>query len=35
MRDGFNLAGTAATTGGCNQVVIVNGPVAPKAGHPG
>ena len=32
MRDGFNLAGTAATTGGCNQVVIVNGPVAPKVG---
>ncbi len=32
MRDGFNLAGTAATTGGCNQVVIVNGPAASRLG---
>ena len=32
LSDGFNLAGTAATTGGCNQVVIVNGPLAPKLG---
>ena len=28
MREGFNLAGTAATTGGAMQVMIVNGPVA-------
>ena len=32
MRDGFNLAGTAATTGGAMQVMIVNGPVAPRLG---
>ena len=30
--EGYNLAGTAATTGGANQVVIVNGPVAPRLG---
>ena len=30
MHEGFNLAGTAATTGGANQVIIVNGPIAPK-----
>ena len=30
--DGYNLTGTAATTGGANQVVIVNGPVAPEQG---
>ena len=32
LSDGFNLAGTAATTGGANQVVIVNGPIAPRLG---
>ncbi len=32
LRDGFNLAGTAATTGGANQVVIVNGPAAGRLG---
>ena len=32
MRDGFNLAGTAATTGGAMQVMIVNGPVAQQVG---
>ena len=32
LHSGFNLAGAAATTGGANQVVIVNGPVAPKLG---
>ena len=31
--EAHNLAGTAATTGGANQVVIVNGPVANPAGH--
>ena len=30
MREGFNLAGTATTTGGANQVMIVNGPIAPE-----
>ena len=33
--ESHNLAGTAATTGGANQALIVNGPVAPKVGHPG
>ena len=32
LHEGYNLAGTAATTGGANQVMIVNGPVAPKLG---
>ena len=32
LREGFNLAGTAATTGGANQVMIVNGPIAPMLG---
>ena len=32
LHEAHNLAGTAATTGGANQVVIVNGPVAPKLG---
>jgi len=32
MREGFNLAGTAATTGGANQVMIVNGPAAAELG---
>ena len=32
LQDGFNLAGTAATTGGANQVIIVNGPIAPRLG---
>ena len=32
MREGFNLAGTAATTGGAMQVMIVNGPVASELG---
>jgi hypothetical protein len=32
LHDGYNLAGTAATTGGANQVVIVNGPIAPRLG---
>ena len=32
LHDGFNLAGTAATTGGAIQVLIVNGPVAPRLG---
>ena len=32
LQEGYNLAGTAATTGGANQVMIVNGPVAPKLG---
>ena len=32
MREGFNLAGTAVTTGGAIQVMIVNGPVAPELG---
>ena len=35
LHDGFNLAGTAATTGGAMQVVIVNGPRRPASGHPG
>ena len=30
--ESHNLAGTAATTGGANQVLIVNGPVAPRLG---
>ncbi len=32
LHDGFNLAGTAATTGGAIQVVIVNGPAAAELG---
>ena len=32
LHEGYNLAGTGATTGGANQVMIVNGPVAPKLG---